>query len=115
VAVCFTQQDSQRLRDTRPPNDHARTTCHLKPPSLTRLAWGGSRSFFSGEGLLLLRCSGHGDLLIASYGAIRCYTLNEGEMMALDTGHVVAFDDTIHYAVRKSGAGSRRCWVGKRW
>ena len=34
-------------------------------------AWGGSKSFFSGEGLLLLRCSGHGDLLIASYGAIR--------------------------------------------
>src|SRR5215217_1669410 len=36
VAVCFTQQDSQRLRDTRPPNDHARTTRHLKPPSLKR-------------------------------------------------------------------------------
>ena len=66
-------------------------------------AWGGSKSFFSGEGLLLLRCSGHGDLLIASYGAIRDYTLNEGETMTLDTGHVVAFDDTIHYAVRKSG------------
>ena len=30
VAVCFTQQDSQRLRDTRPPKDHARTTRHLK-------------------------------------------------------------------------------------
>ena len=72
-------------------------------------AWGGSKSFFSGEGLLLLRCSGH-DLLIASYGAIRDYTLNEGETMTLDTGHVVAFDDTIHYAVRKSGAGSRHCW-----
>ena len=67
-------------------------------------AWGGSKSFFSGEGLLLLRCSGHGDLLIASYGAIRDYTLNAGETMTLDTGHVVAFDDTIHYAVRKSGS-----------
>jgi uncharacterized protein (TIGR00266 family) len=78
-------------------------------------AWGGSKSFFSGEGLLLLRCSGHGDLLISSYGAIRGYTLNEGETMTLDTGHVVAFDDTIGYAVRKSGAGSRHCWVGKGW
>ena len=73
-------------------------------------AWGGSKSFFSGEGLLLLRCSGHGDLLIASYGAIRDYTLNEGETMTLDTGHVVAFDDTIHYAFRKSGGWSRHCW-----
>ena len=52
---------------------------------------------------MLLRCSGQGDLLIASYGAIRDYTLNEGETMTLDTGHVVAFDDTIRYAVRKSG------------
>ena len=41
-------------------------------------AWGGSKSFFSGEGLLLLRCSGHGDLLIASYGAIRDYDPNGG-------------------------------------
>ena len=36
-------------------------------------AWGGNESFFSGEGLLLLRCSGHGDTLIASYGAIRLH------------------------------------------
>jgi uncharacterized protein (AIM24 family) len=59
-----------------------------------RLAWGGSKSFFSGEGLLLLRCSGHGDLLIASYGAIRDYTLKhrsgiDGRIGALVTpfGH----------------------------
>jgi uncharacterized protein (TIGR00266 family) len=78
-----------------------------EPPVISNLRllrdsdWGGSKSFFSGDSLPL-RCSGHGDLLIASYGAIRDYTLNEGEPMTLDTGQV-AFDDTIHYAVRKSG------------
>ena len=33
--------------------------------------------------------------------------------MTLDTGHVVAFDDTIHYAVRKSGAGSDTAGRGR--
>jgi uncharacterized protein (TIGR00266 family) len=66
--------------------------------------WGGGKSFFSGEGLVLLRCTGHGELLLSSYGAIRSYTLGVGETMTLDTGHVVAFDDTVQYRVRKAGS-----------
>jgi uncharacterized protein (AIM24 family) len=31
-------------------------------------------------------------------------TLNAGEVLTLDTGHVVAFDDTVTYAVRKAGS-----------
>jgi uncharacterized protein (TIGR00266 family) len=67
-------------------------------------SWGGGKSFFSGEGLILLRCSGQGEMLIASYGAIRAATLTSGETMTLDTGHVVAFDDTVQYKVRKAGS-----------
>jgi uncharacterized protein (TIGR00266 family) len=66
--------------------------------------WGGGRTFFSGEGLVLLRCSGHGDMLVSAYGAIRSATLGAGETMTLDTGHVVAFDDTVQYSVRKAGS-----------
>ncbi len=66
--------------------------------------WGGGRSFFSGEGLILLRCSGVGDLLMASYGAIRWASLAPGETMTLDTGHVVAFDASVQYNVRKAGS-----------
>jgi uncharacterized protein (TIGR00266 family) len=66
--------------------------------------WGGGKTFFSGEGLLLLRCSGQGDLLMATYGALRDVTLAAGETMTLDTGHVVAFDDTVTYSVRKAGS-----------
>jgi len=66
--------------------------------------WGGGKSFFSGEGLILLRCTGQGDLLMSSYGAIRGYTLVPGETMTLDTGHVVAFDDIVQYQVRKAGS-----------
>lgn len=67
-------------------------------------SWGGGKSFFSGEGLILLRCSGQGDLLVSAYGAIRGATLAAGETMTLDTGHVVAFDDTVTYRVRKAGS-----------
>ena len=66
--------------------------------------WGGGKTFFSGEGLVLLRCTGRGDLLMSAYGAIRSYSLAAGEKMTLDTGHVVAFDDTVQYKVRKAGS-----------
>jgi uncharacterized protein (TIGR00266 family) len=66
--------------------------------------WGGAKTFFSGEGLILLRCSGQGDLLISSYGAIRSTTLAPGETMTLDTGHVVAFDESVQFKVRKAGS-----------
>jgi uncharacterized protein (TIGR00266 family) len=66
--------------------------------------WGGGKTFFSGEGLILLRCSGAGDLLMSSYGAILSSVLAPGETMSLDTGHVVAFDDTVQYRVRKAGS-----------
>lgn len=66
--------------------------------------WGGGRSFFSGEGLLLLRCTGSGDLLLSTYGALRRLDLASGEVMTLDTGHVVAFDESVQYAVRKAGS-----------
>lgn len=66
--------------------------------------WGGGKTFFSGEGLILLRCSGVGDLLMSSYGAILSSVLAPGETMSLDTGHVVAFDDSVQYRVRKAGS-----------
>jgi len=65
--------------------------------------WGGSKGFFSGAGLVLLRCSGTGEILLSSYGAIRPVTLVPDETMTLDTGHVVAFEETVQYRIRKAG------------
>ncbi len=65
--------------------------------------WGGAKGFFSGAGLVLLRCGGHGQLLVSAYGAIRGMTLEPGEKVTIDTGHIVAFDQSVHYAVRKAG------------
>ncbi|MCU0302180.1 MAG: TIGR00266 family protein [Candidatus Nanopelagicales bacterium] len=66
--------------------------------------WGGGKTFFSGEGLILLRCTGQGQVLMSAYGAIRPYTLAPGEKMSVDTGHVVAFDESVQYQVRKAGS-----------
>lgn len=65
--------------------------------------WGGSKGFFSGAGLVLLRCSGNGEILLSSYGAIRSVILSDGESMTLDSGHVVAFDENVQYRIRKAG------------
>jgi uncharacterized protein (TIGR00266 family) len=65
--------------------------------------WGGAKTFFSGEGLFLLRCSGKGDVLVSTYGAIVERDLGAGEAYSVDTGHIVAFDEGIGYEVTKTG------------
>ncbi|HEY5861033.1 MAG TPA: TIGR00266 family protein [Actinomycetota bacterium] len=65
--------------------------------------WGGAKTFFSGEGLFLLKCTGQGDMLVSSYGAIVDRTLQAGEVYKIDTGHIVAFEEGIGYQVNKVG------------
>jgi len=63
--------------------------------------WGGAKSFFGGEGLIMLKCHGAGDLWLSSYGAI--HPLNVSGSYIVDTSHIVAFDDTLTFDVRKVG------------
>jgi uncharacterized protein (TIGR00266 family) len=67
--------------------------------------FGGARSFFSGEGLFLLNISGQGPLILTSYGAIMEKTLAPGEKYIVDTSHMVAFQSTVGYRVKKAAAG----------
>ena len=64
--------------------------------------WGGAKTFFGGEGLFLLKCSGTGDVLVSSYGAILEQELPAGQSYAIDTGHVVAFAEGMQYSVEKA-------------
>ncbi len=65
--------------------------------------WGGAKTFFSGEGLFLVKLSGHGTVLVSSYGAIEERDLAQGESWVIDTSHIVGFESTIDYKVQKSG------------
>jgi len=60
------------------------------------------RNLFSGEGLFMVRVSGHGTVLISSFGAIHGIQLAPGQPYIVDTGHVVAFSDHMNYEVRKA-------------
>ena len=65
--------------------------------------WGGAKTFFSGEGLFLLRCTGAGTVLASSYGAIEERTLDAGERYIVDSSHVVGFEESVQYEVTRSG------------
>jgi uncharacterized protein (TIGR00266 family) len=65
--------------------------------------WGGSKTFFSKEGLFMLRCSGVGDLVVSSYGAIHALDLAPGQNYVVDTGHMVGWDQAVSYDVQKAG------------
>jgi uncharacterized protein (TIGR00266 family) len=59
--------------------------------------WGGARGFFSGQGLILLRASGSGDVFFSTYGAVLEMDVRDG--LIVDTGYVAAFEDTLQYEV----------------
>jgi len=63
--------------------------------------WKGAKTFFGGEGLIMLRVSGHGTLIVSSYGAIHPIELAEGQSYVVDSGHLVTFDEHIDYKVKK--------------
>lgn len=64
--------------------------------------WGGAKSFFSREGLFLLKMAGTGDAFISSFGAIHEVKL-KGETFIIDTGHMVAFTEGLDYSVKRVG------------
>lgn len=65
--------------------------------------WGGAKTFFSSEGLFLLHVNGGGNLFFSSYGAMRRVDLAAGQQFTVDTGHIIAFHDSMGYQVRKFG------------
>lgn len=67
--------------------------------------WGGAKNFFGGEGLFVLQVSGSGLLLLSSFGAIHRKKLQPGERYVVDTGHLVAWEASTQYTLRKAAAG----------
>lgn len=65
--------------------------------------WSGAKTFFASEGLIMLRGTGSGKLLLSSYGAIHEKNLTAGEKFTVDTGHLVAFTEGIDFKVNKVG------------
>jgi uncharacterized protein (TIGR00266 family) len=71
------------------------------PNVAVSLVWGGLSMLFSGEGAFFLECSGSGDLLVNSYGAIEKVEVDGSYLV--DTGHVVGWEGDLTYSLRKAG------------
>jgi uncharacterized protein (TIGR00266 family) len=68
-------------------------------------AWQGLKSAFSGESLFWLRLHGSGTVVLNSFGAI--YPIDIDGEYIVDTGHIVAFEETLNFSISKAG----KSWV----
>jgi uncharacterized protein (TIGR00266 family) len=59
--------------------------------------------FFGGEGFILQKLEGTGDVFIHSGGTIIPMQLGPGERVRVDTGCLVAFDPTVDYDIEFAG------------
>jgi uncharacterized protein (TIGR00266 family) len=75
--------------------------------------YGGAKSFFASEGLILLRISGNGLLLLSSYGAIHEMSLPTGQRFTVDTGHLVSFTEGMTFNVRRIGGMKSTLFSGE--
>ena len=76
-------------------------------------SWGGAKTFFSGEGLFLLKISGSGTVFLSSYGAIQEVMLGAGQTYTVDTGHMVSFAEGVGYNVRRVGGMKSTLFSGE--
>lgn len=61
----------------------------------------GMRGFFSGESLFLVQLVGNGDVWFSSYGGI--VEIPVAGDYVVDTGYIVAFEDSLDYSVEMLG------------
>jgi uncharacterized protein (TIGR00266 family) len=69
------------------------------------VGWQGFRSLFSGESLFWLQLAGGGPVVLGAFGAI--YAVDVDGEYIVDTGHIVAFEDTLQFSIYKAG----QSWV----
>ncbi len=69
------------------------------------LGWQGFKSLLAREGVFWIHLNGQGKVVLSSFGAIYPVEVN-GEYI-VDTGHIVAFEDTLDFKLTKAG----KSWI----
>lgn len=77
------------------------------------LRYGGVRSMVMHEGAVYLHVAGEGTALFCSYGAIERIEVGSGESLVVDTGHIVAFSDSMKFHVGTLGSISTAALSGE--
>ena len=65
--------------------------------------WQGLKGFLSEKDFIMLHASGQGTVWVSSFGGIVEKDLQQGEVLSVDTGHLVAFQDHMEFSVRRVG------------
>ncbi len=68
-------------------------------------------AFFGGEGLVLQKISGQGDVFMEFDGHVVSYDLQAGQSMMVDTGCVAMFEETVQYDI-KMQKGVKNMFLG---
>jgi uncharacterized protein (TIGR00266 family) len=67
--------------------------------------WGGFTNMFGSEGGFIVRAGGQGKVVFACYGALEVWNLEAGQGITIDTGHMVAYEETVQMTMRKASGG----------
>lgn len=63
---------------------------------------GGFKNWFGGKGFFMLKAVGAGPVLLGGFGAIEEIDLTED--FIIDTGHIVAFEPTLNFSIKRVGS-----------
>jgi len=69
----------------------------------------GFKGFLTGESLSFVEVRGTGPLLVSAFGRIAEHEVDGA--LTVDTGHVVAFEETLSYSVTKAGGSWIQSWL----
>lgn len=68
--------------------------------------YAGARAIVLREGAVLLHLSGNGTAVFGSYGGIQEFTLEHGQEMIVDTGHLVAWEEHVDLKLGMLGSAA---------
>lgn len=74
------------------------------------VGWQGFKSLLAGEGIFWLQLKGTGKVILSSFGAI--YPIELDGQTIVDSGHIVAFNETLDFSLTKAGSSWLSSFLG---
>lgn len=74
------------------------------------MGWQGFKALLSGESIFWLNLKGSGKLILSSFGAI--YPVEVDGETIVDSGHIVAFSETLDFSITKAGKSWLHSFLG---
>jgi len=74
------------------------------------MGWQGFKSIISGESVFWLNLKGRGTVVLSSFGAI--YPVAVDGDYIVDTGHIVAFNESLKFTITKAGKSWLHSFLG---